>query len=237
MRSLAKNFAMAAGAGLGLSAAFLYFDARRQPARAEEALPHDLDARLESMEQRLAGLDAEKSEGSSEHPERNSQELDALRVELDELSVTAQKLIQDSAVRLQELRTGLQAEIEAEIGPRLAEALQRISAETKAQMDQFRARLGKAAIAEVGARLGSLEAAICGQGSSIAMLRERAQQTDLNLQRLVGAIERLCAQPAGQEGKPAPRNLPGPVAPKAFPEQFRAAAVSDRPRLPMSRIV
>jgi hypothetical protein len=81
----------------------------------------------------------------------------------------------------------------------------------------------------------SLERVLSEQSSAIASLRASAAETDVNLQRLIVSINRLCEVAPTVPPTPAPRP-PEPIVagrPQLVKESERE---SKRPRIPMSRI-
>ena len=88
--------------------------------------------------------------------------------------------------------------------------------------------------ARVSERIGVLEKTLAEQSSSIGALRDRAVETDANLQRLIVAIEKLCersapAPQAEQSSAAVPFETRRADAPQREPE-------SKRSRFSMTRI-
>jgi uncharacterized coiled-coil protein SlyX len=199
MAKILKQVAIAAGAGLAVGLTAMS-PARPAPPTRRAALLRDdeiLDLepvldRLEALERRLERMDAQVPTEPSGHMEQFVElRIASLRAEIPVL-----------------VATGIEARISA------IEA--RIEAELEAQRRQTFEALGpmiEAGVAKhVDARFETLEKAVAEQSSSIAALRERVEQTDLNLQRLVVAIERLVEGTAAQQplrrapAAPAPAN-------------------------------
>jgi hypothetical protein len=103
---------------------------------------------------------------------------------------------------------------------RSTEIEQRLEAEIDRRHAHAMATIEKTVELRVSERIAAIERSLADQSASIDSLRERAEDTDSNLKRLIAAIERLCerTQPIIAEpvpvpapaGGPGPNMLPGP---------------------------
>jgi uncharacterized coiled-coil protein SlyX len=206
MAKILKQVAIAAGAGLAVGLTAMSPARPASPLRRPASLRDDeiLDLepvldRLEALERRLERMDQQAAPEPAVHLEQF--------VEL----------------RIASLRAEIPVLVATGIDARIAALEARIEAELEAQRRQTFEALGpmiEAGVARhVDARFETLEKAVAEQSSSIAALRERVEQTDLNLQRLVVAIERLVEGTAVQHQRQMPRS---PVAPAPANASFQA---------------
>lgn len=138
--------------------------------------------------------------------EENTRELTLLR----ERVTDAERCIADSVTAVQrkveQTREEIPAFVEQNVGARVEDLRTRFAAEIE-QAHQRTLETFESAIDEkISSRISSIERALAEQAGSINALRERAIETDTNLQRLVTAIEKLCER--AQLVAPAPVERP-----------------------------
>jgi uncharacterized coiled-coil protein SlyX len=226
--SLLKGFAIAAGAGLGVCVgAVLLAPAPRktrrpEPGQLSEAELLKLDPILDRLERLEAWVDASASAPVA--PAR-----------VADLEMRAEAALVQVRNSFEGLREDLPALVDATVGARVAELEIRLQADARASWDRAVVAFEHTIEQKVNDRIGSLERALSEQSSAIASLRASAAETDVNLQRLIVSINRLCEVAPTVPPTPAPRP-PEPIVagrPQLVKESERE---SKRPRIPMSRI-
>jgi len=210
MASIFKTLAIAASAGVAVGIctttanrrAVRITEARRPETRTPESRNDVLDIeplldRLETLERRF------------------------------ELAASSVSFAEPSGVQVSELTSRIDAQ-EAEIerlrslvDVRAADIEQRLRAEMAERQKQALAGIERTVELKISERISAIERTLTEQSASIETLRERAQDTDVNLKRLIAAIERLCertqplqaaatAPPPISIPVPAPAPGPGP---------------------------
>jgi uncharacterized coiled-coil protein SlyX len=207
-----KGLAMAAGTGvaIGLGAA------RRR--RVVPTIPNSVDVlsleplveRLDRLESRILAVEAHPlpDAGSASIAEldlltqNQSRDIESLRAQLAE---TGQKVAGQMAGiegRVAEVARDLPAMIESFVQPRVDE----LRAEMRASMDTTIASFEKTIDDKVSERMARIESTLVEQSGAITALSQKAIDSDLNLQRLISAVEKLCErtepafpQPAAKE--------------------------------------
>jgi len=208
MASILKTLAIAAGAGVAVGICTTTANRRtvvRHPdARPAQGPQHSKDIldieplldRLEVLERRFATAEPFPA---AAHAGVNVSELTS-RIDGQEAEIERLRMLVD--VRATEIE-------------------QRLAAEMRDRQIQALAIIEKTVELKVSERIAAIERTLSDQSSSIDSLRERAQETDVNLKRLISAIERLCerTQPlqaaAAANGTttvsiPVPPPAPGP---------------------------
>lgn len=186
-----KSIALAAGAGIavGLCATV---STRRAPKRELNSPADDLLRieplldRLERIEIRLESGETHGSRAGEPEPvspdlirrvEEQGAEIEVLRVKIGEAERRAVAAVEAVETRFRQVRQEIPSLVESNVAARLGE----VESRTETQVET-----------KVSERIGSLERTLAEQSVSIGALRDRAQDTDVNLQRLIAAIERLC---------------------------------------------
>jgi hypothetical protein len=230
-----KSLAIAAGAGVAIGICTTANGSRRAPARPRvsgngTSPRHEVSSdslidiepllsRLEAMERRFEGAAGPRPVVDVTELTRR---IDAQDAELERLRA----LVDDRA-------TQIQSKLEAEMDER--------------HQRSFAALEQKVEIA-IGDRIAAVERKLMEHSDSIEDLRERAQDTDANLKRLILAIEKLVerTQPIAQQ--PVQAAPPPPAAPFVVPpfethlnEARRKEGIfkeeePKKPRFPMARI-
>jgi uncharacterized coiled-coil protein SlyX len=180
MASILKTLAIAAGAGVAIG--LCTTSTGRRTTRRDDVIDIEpLLDRLETIERRF------------------------------ETAVTAKPEIENGPSVVTELSRRIEAQ-DAEIvrlremvDTRAMEIRSRLEAEMEERHRQALATIEKTVEFRVSERIAAIERSLTEQSVSIEALRDRAQDTDANLQRLIVAIERLC------ERMPAPLPAAGPV--------------------------
>jgi hypothetical protein len=153
------------------------------------------------------------------------------------------KMIETLKVQLNGVRQSVESTLNTTIGPRIDELRSRLRAEVLESVNSALATFERMIDAKVTLRVSTIEKALIEQSSSIRDLSQRTISSEANLQRLIAAVERLCAQKNGQ--LPASPEQPLDRQPQvaAMPAEsgFRPRIVHEednklRHRRPLSRL-
>jgi hypothetical protein len=205
--------------------------------------PSDNDQTLEPLLDRLERIEARIGvvEGSD----------DSITSELGLRIERQAKMIETLRVQLNGTRQSLESTLEAAIGPRIDDLRARLRAEVLESVNSALGTFERMIDAKVSLRVSTIEKALVEQSSSIRDLSQRTMASESNLQRLIAAVERLCAQRDGQppasyeqpldtNRTDAPRRTPL-LAPLPADSGFRPRIVREeddklRHRRPLSRL-
>ena len=230
MGSMLKGFAIAAGAGFGVCVGAVLMvpgttSQRRKsiagPGQLSEAELFKLDPILDRLERLEAYVDAAAS-------------APAFPVRVAELDQRAGAALDQVRSNFEDLKQELPSMVEAAVTARLADLEARLKADARASWDRAVSVFETTIEQRVSDHMGSLEKVLSEQSSAIASLRARSAETDVNLQRLIVSIDRLCQVApmlSTQASPPAPESVVG--GPQLVKESERE---SKRQRVPMARI-
>ena len=167
--------------------------------------------RLEALEHRLERVDV----GVAAAP---AAELEfRMELQFTELRAEIPRLVTES---VEGRIAAIEARIDAELEAQRRQTLEALGPLIEAGIARTVGPLIEAGIArQVGQRFEALERAVAEQSISIATLRERVEQTDLNLQRLITTIERLI------DGAQTTVAVPGPTPANASFQTHLAEAM------------
>lgn len=229
---LLRNIAISIGAGL--AAGFGHRLASRQACRPAPNL-NPILTRLEDIESRVSRVELapsvlvpapEEIEALGTLVSSQSEDIASLRQDIDRIDRRNAELVEAFGHKVALLEQQVPVQIEASISARMAELEQKLRGEFHQvhhrTVDAFADTIEK----RVVGRIAALEASLVDQSHSIVSLREKSVKTEDNLQRLLEAVERLCAraesqsqvslvQPAAPAATPRPPELPPPVPPVA----------------------
>jgi uncharacterized coiled-coil protein SlyX len=254
-----KGFAIAAGVGLavGLGSG----KRRREENSMRTHLPDDgpsLDPvleRLDRVESRLSAVETQPS-AVAEMDLRIQQQ--ARDIETLQLQVTEhrQKIAGEVATiekRFADITKGIPAVLESIIVPRVDDLRAHLRSELQQSVNVTLTRFERAIDDKISERISSLEKTMLDQSGIVTALGRRAVEADMNLQRLISAVERLCERtdqtpPARQEPSfldlPFQPELKKPEIPaQPFESAFRPRIVKEdeddgqpRHRVPLARL-
>jgi inorganic triphosphatase YgiF len=183
-----KNIAFMAGIGIPLALYITTRSPRRKPESSGGTDPYLIEPLLDRIEQleaqsaKVGANGAETSQAQALQQTIAAQEaqLQTLRVKVYETESRAATAVEEFETRLQQLRQDLPSLVEAKVAAQMRELSSKIEAQVEVQ---------------VAKRIGALERAMADQLTSIGGLRDRAVDSDANLQRLIAVVERLCDRP------------------------------------------
>jgi hypothetical protein len=103
-------------------------------------------------------------------------------------------MIETLRVQLSGTRESVESMLETTVGPRIDDLRSRLRAEVLESVNAALATFERMIDAKVSLRVSTIEKALIEQSSSIRDLSQRTVASEANLQRLIAAVERLCAQ-------------------------------------------
>ena len=220
---LLRSFAVKIGAGL--ATALSLTSATRRPRRQTLHI-NPILSRIQDIENRVtrvelapppqAGLSGEEIEALETLVSSQSEDIAGLRESLLRIEHRNAGQAEVFGQKVALVEQQLPAFIEASVNARMAELEQRLRGEFQEvhnkTVDAFVSTIEN----RVVGRIEALEKSLAGQSQSIAALREKSLKTDDNLQRLLVAVEKLCARAEAQAQIPV-------VAPPPLPEARPAA--------------
>jgi hypothetical protein len=184
--NILKGFTVAAGAGLALG----FGRARFRQTAAMSNSPSDNVHAHEQLLERLDRIEARI--GAVEDSDNSAVAELGLRIERQA------KMIETLKVQFSGTRQSVESILEKTIGPRIEDLRARLRAEVLESVNSALATFERMIDAKVSLRVSTIEKALIEQSSSIRDLSQRTVSSEANLQRLIAAVERLCAQKDGQ---------------------------------------
>lgn len=216
-----KGFAIAAGLGLliGLGSG----KRRRGEIPMNTTLPDEqpslrpLIERLDHIESRLgavearpvAAFDAGSAAELESRIQRQAEEIESLQQQVNDNRQKVDVEIGGIEKRFADVAKAIPAVLESIIVPRVDDLRAHLRAETQQSINSSLTRFERAMDDRISERIDSLEKALLSQSTIVTTLSQRAVETDMNLQRLISAVERLCERtPGAAAPAPAARQEP-----------------------------
>jgi uncharacterized coiled-coil protein SlyX len=174
--------------------------------------------RLDRLEARISAAEAaqqtipELSRRIDDHDGR----LNAIRSALDSIEHRVAGDVARIESGMEEMRTGIPAMVESAVARQLAGVEARLSQEAAENWNRSLAHFESTIERKMDERLDTLESVLAEQSASIRALRNRAEETDSNLQRLVSAVEKICER--GIASAPSAVSPERATAPARHPE-------------------
>ena len=195
--------------------------------------PSDNDQTLEPLLDRLERTEARI--GAVEGSDNSVTAELGLRIERQA------KMIETLRAELNGTRQSLESTLETTIGPRIDDLRARLRAEVLESVNSALTTFERMIDAKVSLRVSTIEKALVEQSSSIRDLSQRTIASEANLQRLIAAVERLCAQKDGQPPVPPVQSPERHLAPLPAESGFRPRIVREednklRHRRPLARL-
>jgi hypothetical protein len=247
---------IAVSIGAGLAAGFGGTKASRQPRPPAPTL-NPILTRLENIESRVARVEIAPSALAEPVPDQiealgtlvstQSEDIASLRQELRRIENRNAEQVEAFGQKVALLEQQVPAHIDATVSARMMELEQKLRGEFQdihhRTVDAFAETIER----RVVGRIAAMETSLIEQSQSITALHEKSLQTDDNLQRLLDAVEKLCARAEAQSrisrfeaDKPTPTRQDGdrhppiavehPSAPEPEPELTLAAAAGSSAR-------
>lgn len=149
------------------------------------------------------------------------------------------KMIETLKVQLNGTRQSVESMLETTVGPRIDDLRNRLRAEVLESVNAALGTFERMIDAKVSLRISTIEKALIEQSSSIRDLSQRTTASEANMQRLIAAVERLCAQKDVKDVKDVPP--PPQLHPLPTESGFRPRIVQEednklRHRRPLARL-
>lgn len=229
-----------------------------------EPLPEPLFERLDRIESRIIAVetrpaaDADAIAELDRRIERQAKEIEALQVQVNEHREQISGDVAAIEKRFADVTRAIPTVLESIIVPRVDDLRAHLRSEMQQSVNASLTKFERAIDDKVSERIDTLEKALLNQSTIVTTLSQRAIETDMNLQRLISAVERLCERTPGaapaarqepsfldlpfeKELKDAVKRQPENPAP-GFESAFRPRIVKEeedtgrRHRVPMTRL-
>lgn len=210
---------LAVAAGLGLAIRLGSGKRRREENSMHTHLPDDapLDLmngaleRLDRIESRLR-VKEELSAVEAQPPnvtglelqiQQQARDIEMLRSQVTEHRQKVAGEVATIEKRLADITKGIPAVLESIIVPRVDDLRVHLRSELQQSVNATLTRFERGIDDKISDRMSTLEKALLDQSSIVTALSQRAVESDMNLQRLISAVERLCER--GNLTPPAPQ--------------------------------
>lgn len=193
-----KGLAVAAGVGLAIGVGFSKRRSEEKSRPEDSAGARRLRERFDGIEARIARVESQKSTDTAELNQRISTQaadLEGLRVQMAEYREKIATDIASISRRVEDVTKGLPSMLDAIVAPKVDDLRLRLRAEIQQSVSASLTTFERAIDDKVSDRIAALEKAMLDQSALVTALSQRAIESDLNLQRLISAIERLCDRP------------------------------------------
>jgi uncharacterized coiled-coil protein SlyX len=198
---LVKGLAVAAGLGLVLGVG----SGRRRPGeismhkdlRPDVPFPEPLLDRLDRIESRISAVESQPVSELDKRITRQAEEIESLQGQMRE---HRQKVAEEVAAiekRFADITKAIPAALESIMVPRIEDLRAHLRSETQQTISSSLTKFERAIDDKVSERIDTLEKALLSQSTVVTSLSQRAVETDMHLQRLVSAVERLCERGTG----------------------------------------
>jgi signal transduction histidine kinase len=232
LRNIAVTIGAGLAAGLGRTLAF-----RRVSAPAPNLSP--ILTRIEDIESRVMRVELAPAP-SAPAPEEiaalgtlvasQSEDIAALRHDIDRIERRNADQAEAFGQKVALLERQVSQTIETSVNHKMAELENRLRGEFRDIHYRTVDAFAEAIENRVVGRINKLENSLIEQSHSIVSLREKSLKTDDNLNRLLEAVERLCARAEAQAQIPLVQKAPS--APPAQPALPAPAALPAAPAVP-----
>ena len=227
-----KGLAVAAGVGFAIGMAA---GKRRQPREKPREKPAEQPRedrasgsssdqistleRLDRIESRITAVEARPLPVIEAH----SKDFEALRLQMDEYR---QRIASDVAViqkGLADVTKGIPAMLESIVAPRVEDLRLHLRSEAQQSIAASLTRFERAFEDKVSDRIAALEKVMLDQSALMTALSHRAIESEMNMERLISAVGRLCDQTGESPDPPLRNHVNG-----AAPEQSATIALPTR---------
>lgn len=198
-----KGIAVAAGVGfaIGFGSSVGKRSARTSTAPGNSPQDPRLRQRLDRMESRLNAIE-QRPAAVAVNPETDlridnqAQDVQALRLQISDYRQRIAEDIEAIEKRLTDVTRAIPAMLESIVTPKVDDLRLRLRSEVQQSVTASLTTFERAIDDKVSDRIAALERAMLEQSALVTALSQRAVESDLNLQRLISAVERLCDRPA-----------------------------------------
>jgi uncharacterized coiled-coil protein SlyX len=232
---------LAVAAGLGLAVGLGSGKRRREENSMHTHLPDDSPGleRLDRIESRLSAVETQPLQ-----IQQQARDIEMLQSQVTEHRQKVAGEIAAIEKRFVDVTKGIPAVLESIIVPRVDDLRVHLRSELQQSVNATLTRFERAIDDKISDRMSTFEKALLDQSSIVTALSQRAVESDMNLQRLISAVERLCER--GNVTPPAPAepsflDLQIPASP--YQSAFRPRIVKEdeadrepRHRVPLTRL-
>lgn len=196
-----KGIAVAAGVGFAIGFGTGIGKRRLQEKIADPDSPRErrFNQRLERLESRLAAMEVRPPNAASAELHRRvtgqAGEIEALHLEMNDYRHRITADIETVERRMSEVARSIPSMLESIVAPRVDELRLRLRSEMQQSVNASLTSFERTIDDKVSDRIAALENAMLDQSALVTALTQRAVESDLNLQRLISAVERLCDRP------------------------------------------
>jgi predicted RecB family endonuclease len=160
-----------------------------------------LDSRLTAIERQPSGVALSRE--ADRRITSQAENIDALRLQMGEYRQRIAVDIETIEKRIAEVTKTIPAMLESIVTPKVDDLRLRLRSEMQQSVTASLTTFERAIDDKVSDRIAALERAMLEQSALVTALSQRAVESDLNLQRLISAVERLCDRPGlGSDAHP-----------------------------------
>lgn len=152
--------------------------------------------RLDRIESRISAVEARPIAELDERIQRQASEIESLQSQMEEHRQKVASEVAAIEKRFAEITKAIPSVLESIIGPRVEDLRAHLKAETQQAISSSLTKFERAIDDKVSERIDSLEKTLLNQSTIVTGLSQRAAETDMNMQRLISAVERLCERGA-----------------------------------------
>lgn len=198
-----KGLAVAAGVGFAIGFGASVGKRRMEEKFSGHAAPRQdppLLDRLERLESRIVAMETRPLPIAA-NGELNRRitdqagDIETLRLQMSEYRHRIATDIETIEKRMADVAKGIPVMLESIVAPRLDELRLRLRSEMQQSVTPSLTSFERTIDDKVSDRIAALEKAMLDQSALVTALSQRAVESDLNLQRLISAVERLCDRP------------------------------------------
>lgn len=165
-------------------------------------IPMDKDSvplldRLDRIELRISAIEARPVAEMDEYIQRQARELELFQSQMEEHRRKVAGEVAGIEKRFADMTKAIPSMLESIIVPRVEDLRAHLRAETQQAISSSLTKFERAIDDKVSERIASLEKTLLNQSTIVTGLSQRAAETDVNLQRLISAVERLCERGPG----------------------------------------
>lgn len=213
-----KGIAVAAGVGFAIGMGVGRAGAVRRRRPGEDHAPRNasdeflalerigrIESRLTAVESRRpAAADSDAVARLNLRIEQQAKDIEALRLQMNEYRQWIANDIAGIEKRLADVTRGMPAVLESIIVPRVDDLRLRLRAETQQSLNSTLTTFERTIDDRISDRIATIEKAMLDQSALVTALSHRAIESDMNLQRLIAAVERFCERSGGNQDVLAP---------------------------------
>lgn len=208
---IVKGLAIAAGVGLviGLGSGKRRPEGHAMDMNLPEGLPSlepvlerldRIEGRISAVEERsspASGVESDSMATLDERIERQAKEIEALQSQVNEHRQKVDGEIAAIEKRFADVTKAIPGVLESIIVPRVEDLRAHLRSETQQSINASLTKFERAMDDRVSERIDALEKALLNQSTIVTTLSQRSIETDMNMQRLISAVERLCERGSG----------------------------------------